>query len=88
MRMNHLHWMFLMAIGCGDEKAADDSDAGTAGRGGRLGLRSDCADAVRLPFPSTYFMTPSEDSRTGFQVALGETTIPANIDGKTTSPAS
>jgi len=39
-----------------------------------------------LPFPSTYFMEPSDTSVTGWQVALGEYTIPANIDGKTTSP--
>lgn len=86
MRMNHLHWIFLMAIGCGDEKAADDPDSGAAVVEADWDCDPIAPTRCGLPFPSTYFMTPSEDSRTGFQVALGETTIPANIDGKTTSP--
>ena len=75
-----------MAMGCGDEKAADDTSAGTAVVEADWDCDPIAPTRCGLPFPSTYFMTPSEDSRTGFQVALGETTIPANIDGKTTSP--
>ena len=86
MRMNHVHWVLWMAMGCGDEKAADDTSAGTAVVEADWDCDPIAPTRCGLPFPSTYFMTPSEDSRTGFQVALGETTIPANIDGKTTSP--
>jgi hypothetical protein len=33
-----------------------------------------------LPFPSTYFMEENDETETGWSVALGEETIPKNID--------
>ena len=81
-----VHGMLLVALGCGSDKAGHD----TASEAEAVDVAWDCDPIAPtrcgLPFPSTYFMTPSEDTVTGFQVALGETTIPANIDGRMTSP--
>lgn len=81
--------MMLWMMGCGE--GSKDSVAASEGD---TGLESsydwDCDPIAPtrcgLPFPSTYFMREATSSPTGFMVALGETTIPANIDGKTTSP--
>ena len=72
--------ILLLLLGCGDaEKASDIADTGTAPD---VDWDCDPLDPSRciLPFPSTFFMEETAETASGWQVALGERTIPSNID--------
>ncbi len=88
MRGLCMHWLLWIVMGCGAEKRSDAEEQGDEVEEAVVDWDCDPIAPSRcgLPFPSTYFMTSAEDSETGFRVALGETTIPANIDGLLTSP--
>jgi len=77
-------FLFLL-LGCGDATPKDNpSDTGTSA------VDWDCdpiaTSRCALPYPSTFFMREDATTPTGWRVALGETTLPANIDGVQPSP--
>ncbi|MEC9391467.1 MAG: hypothetical protein VX944_15450 [Myxococcota bacterium] len=77
--------LLLLLLGCGtksSDPASTDTGAGTVDRDCDPIAPSRCA----LPYPSTYFMREEAASPTGWRIALGETTFPANIDGVQPSP--
>jgi hypothetical protein len=78
--------LFILACGGDSSDKSNPEDTGSA----MVAPNWDCdpiaPTVCGLPFPSTYFMTESEASVTGWQVSMGETTIPANVDGDHTSP--
>lgn len=77
-------FLFLL-LGCGD-KTDDPSSTDT----GDAAVNWDCdpiaTSRCALPYPSTFFMREDAESATGWRVAMGETTLPANVDGVQPSP--
>ncbi len=77
--------LLFLLLGCGDTKSEETStDTGTAE------VNWDCdpiaASRCALPYPSTFFMQEDTESATGWRVTMGETTLPANVDGVQPSP--
>ena len=73
--------LFLFLLACGDSDKAPtsaESDQNSA----EVDWDCDPLDPSRclLPFPSTFFMEESEQTASGWQVTIGESTIPRNID--------
>jgi hypothetical protein len=77
--------LFILACGC-DTSANKSTDTAEPSPSVNWDCDPIAPSRCGLPFPSTYFMRASDTSATGWQVSLGETTIPINIDGETTSP--
>ena len=79
--------ILLLLWGCGDlDKAQDHATDDT----GTTAVNWDCdplaISRCALPYPSTFFMREEAESPTGWRVAMGETTLPQNIDGIQPSP--
>jgi len=75
--------LFLFLLACGDaEKITDNSENDGSESSSEVDWDCDPLDPSRciLPFPSTFFMEESEETASGWQVAIGESTIPKNID--------
>ena len=77
--------LLFLLLGCGD-KTDDPSSTDT----GDAAVNWDCdpiaTSRCALPYPSTFFMREDAESATGWRVAMGETTLPANVDGVQPSP--
>lgn len=73
--------LFLFACG-GDEKTPAVDECANAKADAEINWNCDplTPSHCSLPFPSTYFMEENAETETGWSVALGEETIPRNID--------
>ena len=75
--------LLLLSLACGDaDKTAVNAECADAYTSPDIDWDCDPIDPSRciLPFPSTFFMEENADMVSGWQVALGDTTIPKNID--------
>jgi hypothetical protein len=75
--------IFLTLICCKSEKGSTSESTEEA-------VDYDCdpldPNHCAMPFPSTYFMSEDHSSSTGWRISMGETTLPADIDGKQSAP--
>jgi hypothetical protein len=81
--------LILFLFACGDtDKLQTDSECADAQTNPELNWNCDplTPSHCALPFPSTYFMEENDETETGWSVALGEETIPKNIDYVQPSP--
>jgi hypothetical protein len=72
-------WFLLMMMACGTSSTKEKGSAEDTGT-----VSWDCDPTAPtvcgLPFPSTFYMRPDPATETGWRIAFGETTYPANID--------
>jgi len=74
----------LLLMACATSPSDKDAGAGTDTADWDCDPTS--PDLCGLPFPSTFYMKPDPDTQTGWRIAFGETTYPANIDSAQPSP--
>ena len=79
--------ILLLLWGCGNLDKVQNT---TADDTGATAVNWDCdplaISRCALPYPSTFFMRKEAESPTGWRVAMGETTLPQNIDAIQPSP--
>ena len=77
--------LLFLLLGCGSPKSETES-TDTGSEDANWDCDPIASSRCALPYPSTYFMQPDAATETGWRIALGETTFPANIDGIQPSP--
>lgn len=90
-RSGALLFASALLFGCAGESASEPERCDDSAKLPATDPSPDCdpllPDVCALPWPSSRFLVPDDSRKTGFRLALGATTLPANGEGKHVSLA-